>query len=229
MIAPHRDAFFTIMQQRHSVRAYLGNCAPDRAQIERLLTAARLAPSGANLQPGHFHVLTGEPLTTLSAALLSAHERGDSQPEDYSYFPKPMPSDLKARQKAAGYALYQALGVARRDIAGRRAQFARNYRFFDAPVGIIMTLDARLGAGCYMDFGMALYGLLLAAEADGLSTCGIGALASYPHVIREELGLGPEHAVLCGMALGYKDPAAPVNQFRTAREPLATYSTFHGF
>ncbi|MFT4192871.1 MAG: nitroreductase [Comamonas sp.] len=197
--------------------------APDL--LADLLRQARLAPSGANLQPGHFYQVSGAARQRLSERLCAAFRAGEQEVEDYPYFPDPLPLSLRRRQIAAAQALYGALGVARDDRAGRDAQFERNFRFFDAPVALLVTIDQRMGAGCYMDLGMALYGLMLAAQARGLATCGIGALASYPGLIRQTLGLPDDQAVVCGVALGHADPAAPVNRTRTAREPLVRYFT----
>eukprot|EP01031_Cornospumella_fuschlensis_P017656 gene17656-21596_t len=116
---------------------------------------------------------------------------------------------LRRRQVAAAQALYGALGVTRDDRAGRDAQFERNFRFFDAPVALVVTLEHGFGSGGYMDLGMTLYGLMLAAQAKGLATCAIGAMASYPSLIRQHLGLDEGSVIVCGMALGYADPDAP--------------------
>jgi nitroreductase len=140
-----------------------------------------------------------------------------------------MPADLKAKQRAAGFALYQALGIGRRDVAARRAQFTANYRFFGAPVGIVVTIHPGMGKGCFMDLGMALMGLMTGAEALGYATCGIGALANHGDVAHGQLGLGVEEMVVCGIALGRADPQAAVNTVRTERDPLDSYATFSGF
>jgi hypothetical protein len=137
--------------------------------------------------------------------------------EDYSYFPDPMASVYRRRQVAAARALYGSLGIEREDRAARDAQFARNFCFFDAPLAMVVTIDRDMGTGCYMDLGMALYGLMLAAQAHGLGSCAIGALASYPALIRKCLSLSDSQAIVCGIALGYADPDAPVNQTTTQR------------
>ncbi|NBT52776.1 MAG: nitroreductase, partial [Marivivens sp.] len=126
------------IEDRRSVRAFTDKPV-DRAILETILTLARCAPSGANLQPGRFHALTGAALKSLSDALLDGIAAGRPQVSEYSYFPRPMPADLKARQRAAGFALYDALGIEKRDLEGRKAQFQHNYRFFGAPVGMIVT------------------------------------------------------------------------------------------
>ncbi|WP_138470206.1 nitroreductase [Poseidonocella sp. HB161398] len=216
-----------LLERRRSCRAFLERPVP-RADLERILTAARQAPSGANLQPGRFHVLAGAPLAGFCDAMAAAAE-GPAEPPEYGYFPQPLPPELKARQRAAGYALYAALGIDRRDLAGRRAQFAANYRFFGAPVAIVVTIRRDMGAGCYMDLGMALMALMLAAEAAGYGTCGIGALAQYGRAAHRALALPEEELVVCGIALGHPDPEAPVNRVRTERAPLGGYASFRGW
>ncbi|KAF0675923.1 nitroreductase [Profundibacterium mesophilum] len=216
------------MTPRRSVRAFLPTPVP-RATVAGLLEEARRAPSGGNLQPGRFHALAGAALADLSAALRRAIADGRPQVSQYSYFPEPMPPELKARQRAAGYALYAALGIARRDLAGRRAQFDRNYDFFGAPVGIVVSIDRRHGKGGFMDLGMAIHALLDAAHRAGLHSCGIGALAHYGDLVASEIGLGAEEIVVCGIALGHGDMAHPVNGVRTERAPLDDYAVLRGF
>ncbi|MDP4302612.1 nitroreductase [Leptothrix discophora] len=210
------------LRQRRSIRAFLPTPVADE-QLFDLLRIARQAPSGANLQPGEFIAVRGAARERLGERLTQAWRDGEPAREDYSYFPQPMPKLLRRRQVAAAQALYGAIGVGREDRAGRDAQFARNFRFFDAPVALIVTIDRRVGTGCYMDLGMALYGLMLAAEAQGLASCAIGAMASWPDLIRAELGLDDDTAIVCGMAIGHADPDAPVNRTVTAREPLESF------
>ena len=132
---------------------------------------------------------------------------------------------LRKRQVAAAQALYGCLGVERGDAAARARHFEHNYRFFDAPVALVVTLQQDFGSGGFMDLGMALHGLMLAAHAQGLGACAIGALASYPAIVRSTLGLPADHLVVCGMALGYEDTTAPVNATRTQRAALTEYFT----
>lgn len=209
-------AFLDSVSSRRSTRAYLPDPVPD-ALLHRVMHSARQAPSGANLQPGAFIAVRGAVREQLSADLVRAFRAGEAELEDYAYFPQPMPTVLRRRQVAAARALYGALGLEREDRAGRDGQFERNYRFFDAPVALVVTIDSQFGSGGYMDLGMAIYGLMLAAHAEGLATCAIGAMASYPTLIRKHLGLDASHTIVCGMALGYADPAAPVNRTQTTR------------
>ena len=211
------ESFNRLVHERHSVRAYRPDPVPE-ALLQEVLTLARLAPSGANLQPGAFIAVQGEVRRALSADLVQAWRSEQQEQEDYSYFPNPMPLALKRRQIASAKALYDAIGVAREDRVGRDAQFERNFYFFDAPVALLVTVAHDLGSGCYMD-------LMLAAQSQGLSSCAIGAMASYPSLIRRHLALGTDSKIVCGLALGYADPKAAVNQARTTRLALGDY--FH--
>ncbi len=211
-----------LAEQRTSTRRFTDQEVP-HAWMGQMLHEARRAPSGANLQPGEFIRVEGAARQRLSDALVQAHRDQLPAREDYGYFPVPMPMGLRRRQVAAAQALYGALGAARDDQAARRAQFERNFRFFDAPVALLVTIDARMGAGCYMDLGMCLYGLMLAAAARGLGSCAIGALASYPGIVREVLGLDSGQALVCGMAIGYAEPTAPENAVRTTRREVAEF------
>lgn len=222
------SGFSELLVKRRSIRAFK-NDRIDRATLERLCKAARCAPSGANLQPGRFHVLTGSALEALKARLLQAQEDGTPISKEYSYFPERMSATLKERQRRAGYALYEALGIQRKDIAGRRGQFAKNYAFFDAPVGVVVTIDRDMGAGCFMDLGMAIMAFLLSAEDEGLGATGIGALANYGPIVHEHLGLSDDELVVCGIAVGVPDMEARVNQFRTERSALEEFTSFRGF
>jgi len=217
-----------LLQQRRSVRAFLSDQI-DRETIEAILIDARRAPSGANLQPGYFHVLTGTALSGLVDALENAIDSKRETVAEYSYFPERLPKSLKDRQIAAGFALYNALGIERRDTKARREQFARNYRFFDAPVGIVVSIDRDMGKGCFMDMGMALMSLFMSVESRGLGSSGIGALAHHADVAHEYLQLPEGEMVVCGIAIGLPDTSHPVNRVQTEREVLASFSHFYGF
>ena len=215
-------AWQALAQGRRSTRRFQDRPIPE-GWLEEMLMEARCAPSGANLQPGDFFLVDGAARQHLSHQLVKAHREGAPVREDYTYFPEPMPMMLRRRQVAAAQALYGALGTARNDQCARSAQFERNFRFFDAPVALVITIDNRLRNGCFMDLGMCLYGVMLAAAARGLGSCGIGALASYADIVREALSLESGHTIVCGLAVGYADPLAPENGIRTPRRALSDY------
>ena len=216
------DIHAQLANERRSIRSYLPTAVPDDLLLQVVQTA-RLAPSGANLQPGSFIAVRGEVRQRMCDELVQTWRQGGHEGEDYDYFPQPMPMTLRRRQVASAQALYSALGIARDDKSGRDGQFERNFRFFDAPVALVVTIEHDFGSGGYMDLGMAIYGLMLAAQSRGLSPCAIGAMASFPSLIRRHLELDESANIVCGMALGYADPNAPVNATRTARCKLGEY------
>jgi len=216
------NVFSQLVTDRQSVRAYLPKLVPD-SMLRAILMSARRAPSGSNLQPGAFLSLQGAARERLSSNLTQAWRNGQHEVEDYTYFPQPMPMALKRHQAASAQALYGALGIAREDRAGRDGQFERNFKFFDAPVALVITIRRDFGSGGYLDLGMAIYGLMLAAQSHGLATCAIGTLASYPNLVRRSLQLDEQCAIVCGLALGYADAAAPVNRTTTTRCELNDY------
>jgi len=222
------DGFSDLMRARFSTRRFK-KTPVKRAELEILMEIARLAPSGANIQPGMIYALAGKPKNDLADALSAAFLSGDKGDEEYSYFPKPMPPHLKQRQHETGWALYGSLGIERRDVEGRRDQHLRNYRFFDAPVGLIVTIDRAMGAGCYMDLGMFLQSLMLAVKARGLDSCAIGALSPYHQIVRKFVPVPDDEIVVCGMAIGYGDNSAPENKFRTDRASVVEFTDFSRF
>lgn len=217
-----RAAWTALARGRRSTRRFLDKAVPE-AWLEEMLAEARCAPSGANLQPGEVISVESAARERLSGMLVDAYRGRTPARDDYSYFPNPMPMTLRRRQVAAAQALYGALGAAREDQLARSAQFERNFRFFDAPIALVITIDNRLGSGCFMDLGMCLYGIMLAAAARGLGSCAIGALASYPQIVREALGLESGHSIVCGLAIGYADPLALENGIRTERRDVSNF------
>jgi len=207
---------------RRSARAYTSRPV-DPATLLEIVAQSRLAPSGSNLQPGTLFAVQGARRQNLTHALSQAWREGATQAPDYSYFAHPLPMRLRKRQVAAAQALYGSLGISRDNRSGRDSQFDRNFYFFDAPVALIACVEQNAGAGAYLDLGMQLYGLMLAAHERGLATCAIGAIAAYPDLVRQHLSLGNDWAIVCGMALGYADTQAPVNTTCTERAELDEY------
>lgn len=210
------------IRQRHSVRAFLDKPV-DRAQIEALLDLASCSPSGANSQPWRVAVVQGKAKARLQTRLIEAFETGAQTAKDYNYYPVEWYEPFKQRRVDCGQQLYEAMGIERADRAARLAQWARNYRAFDAPVMLIFTLHRSLQTGSYMDTAMYMQTLMLAAVDQGLGTCAQAALGEYPDIVRAELALG-DVVVVCGMALGYPDTSHPVNHYRTPRDPVASFT-----
>lgn len=214
------------IRRRASTRAYLDK-AVDRATIESILDTARWAPSGVDAQPWRVAVLTGKTKQSLSEALLAARVADAPQRPDYHYYPEHWQEPYKSRRLACGLALYQALGIGREDTDRRLKSWNNNYRFFGAPTGLLFFLDRSLAQGSWVDMGMFIENVMLAAVGHGLATCPQASLAEYPDIARKLLNIPDSQALVCGMALGYADAAAPVNNYRTAREPVNRFTTWH--
>lgn len=213
---------------RHSVRAFLPTPVP-RATVEHLLDVAARAPSGTNTQPWKVTVLTGAALARLSAALLAVHDdpvQMAEQTEEYAYYPRQWVSPYIDRRRKVGWDLYGLLGIGKADKARMHAQNGRNYGFFGAPVGLIFTIDRVLEQGSWLDYGMFLQNLMVAARGHGLDTCPQAAFTPLHRVIARELALPESEMLVCGMALGHADRSAIENTLVTERAPAADFARF---
>jgi nitroreductase len=214
---------------RRSLRAFLPTPIP-RETVEDLLRVASRAPSGTNTQPWKVHVLTGASRDALCQRILAAHDdpvQAASHTEEYAYYPTQWQSPYIDRRRKVGWDLYGLLGLAKTDKPGMHRQHGRNYAFFDAPVGLIFTIDRVMQQGSWLDYGMFLQSLMVAARGRGLDTCPQAAFTQYHRLIAEHLGLGANEMVVCGMALGHADPAAVENTLVTERAPVSEFATFH--
>lgn len=209
------------IKARHCVRAFLDKPV-DEGLVTALLDAAKQAPSGVNAQPWHVSVLTGHTLQTLSDRLIAV--QGTPQHPDYQYYPTEFPAIYQERRIACGAALYGALGIERHDKVARLEQWNRNYRFFGAPCGLIISIDKVLEQGSWMDLGMFIQNIMIGALGFGLGTCPEASIAERPDIVRQVLKIPDTQAIACGIALGYPDESAPVNQYRTAREPVEKFT-----
>ena len=214
------------MRRRASTRAYLDKPV-DRATVETILEAARWAPSGTNAQPWQVVVVTGETKRRITEALLAERIAGRPPNTDYDYYPKQWVEPYKSRRAACGLALYEALKIGRDDKDARLKAWNNNYSFFGAPVGLLFFLDRSLEKGSWIDMFMFIENVMLAALGHGLATCPQASIAEYPDIVRRIVNVPDSRAMVCGMALGYADTAAPVNNYRTAREPVAGFTTWH--
>lgn len=215
---------------RFSARAFLPTPVP-RETIERMLALASRAPSGTNTQPWKVYVLQGASRDSLVEKVCAAHDAIYADPalaqeyrEEYDYYPEKWVSPYIDRRRENGWSLYGLLGIARGEKDKMHAQHQRNYRFFDAPVGLMFTLDRVMGRGSLVDYGMFLQSFMVAARAEGLHTCPQAAWNGYARLILPHIGAGPDEMLVCGMSLGHADPAALVNTFHTPREPVASFT-----
>ncbi|KWR92194.1 nitroreductase [Cupriavidus sp. IDO] len=213
---------------RRSVRAFLDTPVP-RTMVEEILAVASRAPSGTNTQPWRVYVLSGEAKAKLCADVLAAYddpERDSKYLEEYPYYPREWVNPYLERRRKVGWDLYGLLQISREDKARMREQHARNFRFFDAPVGMIFTIDRIMEQGSWLDYGMFLQSIMIAARARGLDTCPQAAFTQFHKVIADHLRLTGDEMVVCGMSLGYADPAAIENKLSTEREPVSGFARF---
>lgn len=226
--SPQQEAVDAAISSRRSIRAFLPKPV-ERADLERILEVAARAPSGTNTQPWKVYVLTGQAREKLSEAILAVNadpEGARRHTEEYAYYPREWISPYVDRRRKVGWDLYSLLGLTRDNKAGMAAQHARNYRFFDAPVGLIFTIDRIMEQGSWLDYGMFLQNIMVAARGRGLDTCPQAAFTQYHRVIAQQLGLPENEMVVCGMALGWADPEKIENSLVTEREPLTQFARF---
>ena len=214
---------------RTSCRAFLPTPVPG-AVVAGILEAAHRAPSGGNLQPWHVHAVAGPALADLVARVRSklfSHPRGEGS--EYDIYPAELWEPYRSRRYKCGEDLYATIQVAREDKPARLRQFARNYEFFGAPVGLFFYIDRRMGRPQWADVGMYMQNVMLLAREAGLETCAQEAWSVWYRTVDEFLGVSPELMLFSGMALGHRDPDAPINRLRTERAPFAEYARLHGF
>ena len=224
----HTAAIDSAITSRKSIRAFLPTPVA-RETLEDILRVASRAPSGTNTQPWHVWVLTGEARESLSRKILAAYddpEEASTHKEEYAYYPTEWRSPYIDRRRKIGWDLYGLLQIGKGDKSRMHDQHGRNYSFFDAPVGLMYTIDRVMQQGSWLDFGMFLQNIMVAARARGLDTCPQAAFTQFHRIIMEHLGAPPEQMLVCGMSLGFADPNAPENRLVTEREPVSGFTRF---
>jgi nitroreductase len=213
---------------RRSVRAFLPTPVPQEV-LEDLLRVAARAPSGTNMQPWRVYVLTGGSRERLAQEIVETYldpEQAAEHKEEYSYYPNTWSEPYLSRRRKVGYDLYQLLEIEKGDKERMRGQHARNFKFFDAPVGMIFTIERSLEQGSWLDYGMFLQNLMVAARGRGLHTCPQAAFTQFHRIIARHLKLPPEEQVVCGMSLGYEDPSQVENSLVTERAEVSAFTVF---
>lgn len=226
-LAPRNDTEAAILSRR-SVRGFLPTPVP-RETITHLLDVAARAPSGTNMQPWRVVALAGEALRRFCDAVAEAYLSGTEHGAEWPYYPTPMVEPYLARRRQIGWQLYGLLGIGRGQRELARAHVVRNLHFFGAPVGLVCLIDRDLQIGSWLDYGMFLQTIAIAARASGLDTCPMAVFAEFPRTIRHLLDLPETDMIVCGMAIGREDPDAPANALRTPRVPAAEFARFQGF
>jgi nitroreductase len=218
----------TAIVTRRSVRGFLSTPVP-RAVVEDILRVASRAPSGTNTQPWKVTVLTGDAKAALSAKIRAVHDDPAllaRHQEEYDYYPADWSSPFIERRRKVGWDLYGLLGIGKADKGSMDRQHGRNYEFFDAPVAMMFTISRTLRQGSWLDYGMFLQSLMVAARGRGLDTCPQAAFMRFHRIIMEHIGAPDSEMFVCGMSLGHADPAAVANRLVTEREPVAGFTRF---
>ena len=210
---------------RQSIRAFLADRPVSDEQIESLLSVAGRAPSGSNIQPWHVYVVRGERKARITEACSSRFLSGDEGAYEYHYYPRDWREPYIGRRRQTGFGLYGLLGVDRHDTASVQNYRVQNYQFFGAPVGLFFTIDRDMEQGSWLDYGMFLQSFMLAAREAGLESCAQAAFCPYHDSVMPILEAPEEQMLVCGMSLGYADPDALVNTFRTGRLEPREYMT----
>ncbi len=225
---PEQKIVDDAIMSRRSIRAFLPTPVA-REDIEAMLDVASRAPSGSNTQPWKVYVLTGAVRQQLSDEILAAYRdpaQAGEHHEEYHYYPQQWVSPYVDRRRKIGWDLYALLGLTRDNKTGMQEQHGRNYLFFDAPVGLIFTIDRVMEQGSWLDYGMFLQNLMIAARARGLDTCPQAAFTQFHKVISRVLQLPDGEQLVCGMALGYADHGKIENTLKTEREPVSGFAKF---
>jgi nitroreductase len=228
MISSQQQDVDAAITSRRSIRAFLPTPVA-REDVEAILEVAARAPSGTNTQPWKVYVLTGAAKERVSAAILAAYadpQQAKEHTEEYTYYPREWVSPFVDRRRKVGWDLYTLLGLTRENKAGMASQHGRNYRFFDAPVGLIFTIDRVMEQGSWLDYGMFLQNIMVAARGRGLDTCPQAAFTQFHRIIAEQLKLPANEMLVCGMALGWADPDRIENSLVTEREPVSGFVRF---
>ncbi len=215
---------------RMSVRAFSAEPVP-RPLIEAILQVASRAPSGTNTQPWRVYVVQGASRDSLVSKVCAAHDEIRANPEKakdyqeaYDYYPEKWVSPYIDRRRENGWGLYNLLGIAKGEKDKMHAQQQRNFCFFDAPVGLMFTIDKVMGRGSLLDYGMFLQNIMVAARARGLHTCPQAAWNNFANIILPHVGAGEDEMLVCGMSLGWAVPDALVNTFVTPRESVDSFT-----
>lgn len=216
----------SVVTSRRSVRAFKPE--PVRQDVvEQILQEAAAAPSGANIQPWRVYVVTGTVKDELADILVAAH-RGGLAPAP-AHFPEPLPDLFRTRLIDFGARYYASLGIDRNDTAARSRQTEKNFSFFGAPVGLIISIDRRLKPHSWIDIGLFAQNLMIAAKARGIDTCPQVAFAPFHEQIASYLNMPTEEVTAFGMALGFGDTEAEVNQTRMPRARVGDFARLLGF
>jgi nitroreductase len=230
-VVPDPTSVVSAIESRFSCRAFARDKPVARKQVDEILRIASCAASSTNTQPWKVYVLQGDRRDALVAQVCAAHDATRTDPslapeygEVDGYYPAQWVSPYIDRRRHNGWTLYGHLGIRKGDKDKMHAQAQGNYRFFDAPVGLMFTIDRVMGFGSWIDYGMFLQNLMLAARALGLHTCPQAAWNNFAKIVMPFIGADSGEKLVCGMSLGYADESATVNTYRTPRETVESFT-----
>ncbi|WP_462379149.1 nitroreductase [Pseudomonas sp. Marseille-QA0892] len=214
------------LERRNSTRVFLG--APvDTTLIRELLGRAARSPSSGNLQPWRVHILSGDALERFKSVIASRIETDrEADAPDYAVYPAPLEEPYRTHRYTIGEDMYRLLDISRDDKAARRAWFARNFQFFDAPCAAFFFVERSMGPGQWADLGMFEQSLMLLLAENGLGSCAQACWTRYHHTVSAFLKVPASYRLHCGMAIGYPDPDAAVNSLVSQRMDVDAFCTF---
>lgn len=231
-LSTNLNAVDAAITSRMSARAFTQQAVP-RDLLEQILEVSSRAPSGTNTQPWKVYVLQGASRDSLVEKVCTAHDAVRANPElavnykeEYDYYPTKWISPFIDRRRENGWSLYGLLDIGKADKDKMHAQHQRNYKFFDAPVGLMFTVNRVMGRGSLLDVGMLLQNVMVSARGHGLHTCPQAAWNGFSNIIMPHIGAAEDELLVCGMALGYADASDKVNSFHTPRVPAAEFTTW---
>jgi nitroreductase len=230
--AKNLNAVDAAITSRMSARAFTQQAIP-RELLEQILEVSSRAPSGTNTQPWKVYVLQGASRDSLAEKACAAHDAIRANPElaanyqeSYDYYPEKWVSPFIDRRRENGWSLYGLLDIGKGDKDKMHAQHQRNFKFFDAPVGLMFTINRVMGRGSLVDAGMLLQNIMVSARGHGLHTCPQAAWNGFANIVMPHIGAGDDELLVCGMALGYADASDKVNSFHTPRVPATEFTTW---
>ncbi len=224
------NAVDQVMQERKSVRAFLSKPVP-KELIEDILRISSRAPSGSNTQPWKVYVVSGDKKEVLGNEILNAFldpELNKAHSTEYSYYPDAWIEPYASRRRKVGFDLYALLGLTKDNKVGMQQQHGRNFIFFDAPIALFFTINRVMNQGSWLDYGMFLQNIMLAAKARGLDTCAQAAFCQFHQIISKHLEIPSEEQLVCGMSLGYEDPTRVENTLISERASIDDFVKFVG-
>lgn len=204
------------IEGRISTRAFTDQSVTQET-LRKIIDTARWAPSGTNCQPWQVVGVTGKTLAAISDDLVAHVSNGGAESAHYNYYPPDWHEPYLQRRRTCGYMLYEAQGIARDDKPGRMKSMMQNFEFFGAPAGMFFYIPKVMDKGSWVDMGMFIQSVMLAARGLGLETCPQFALAMYPDVVEKHFTPPDNHALVSGLSIGYGNPDAAVNSYRTER------------